>query len=996
MCIRDSYIIDPTPAGAFNFQADAALDNIGFSELTLGCTDPFADNYDPLASIDDGSCLFTGCLDTYASNYCSSCNVNDASLCTYYPCGTLPYLEDLESNSLTAVGYTNINGNEVDGLSFSSAADALVDTVSLQFTGGDNFYGTQTSATAFINNPERQAFANFCLDLSGSASEIDLKFSAGLSSAVANRAWFRVLVNGIVQNESISGIDHFSDANQLSGFTSANANAISYGEYIYELDAFAGQSNVYVTFQAMVNHNVIYGTPGYVWIDDIGAYEVTPCTYYSIQELFSFDNDCNGGTIGNAMVLASNSQSVSGDIYTWITSTGSIYATTQQVTNLAAGTYTVTATDPDNGCNDALQITITEPSAVTIDTAATFLVNTPTVNDSVGLIDISATGGTPCVVSSSLVTHNSTLSSNGSNGVHFNITNTSGVDVTITDFKQGSYSYSGTNTITVYSMPAPYDHTTSTGTWSQVGQSSVTIPTGGTFLDPVYSSQVVLTSLVVIPAGATYGFYVGGSSTVSYATATNAGPLGSSVASDNFLSVSSGHGGVFGSGSFNPRSPVVQVGYGNPGASAYTFVWSNGATTEDISGLGVGSYTVTITDCNGCVGTETFFITAAVDSGCTDPLANNYDPSANLNDGSCQYLGCTDSLASNYVTGANVDDGSCTYNCAYSGYDGDLVIDMHDSFGDGWNGSVLTITNANGDTINTGGSTILTGAENDDSLCVYNGCYEVNVTANTWNGEVSWEILLDGDTVLAAAAPGSPFSGLLEIGTGACNLGCTDSTAQNFDPVAVTDNGSCMYTCADNVVLLNMSDSNGGGWGGSLFSLYDGSGNLVTSTTYGGIFAAWDTLCLADGCYNLVVSSGSNNGGVSWSLSDGSGTVFLAGGAPYADTLCLPTVGGCTDINACNYDVLANTNDGTCDYSCVGCTDPTALNWSGASFTIDDGSCYYCSISTSALVTDATANGAANGVIDLSVSGSYCSSSCLLYTSPSPRDPIGSRMPSSA
>jgi hypothetical protein len=45
-----------------SFTSDAALDMIQFSELAVGCTDPFADNYDPLALIDDGSCLYTGLL----------------------------------------------------------------------------------------------------------------------------------------------------------------------------------------------------------------------------------------------------------------------------------------------------------------------------------------------------------------------------------------------------------------------------------------------------------------------------------------------------------------------------------------------------------------------------------------------------------------------------------------------------------------------------------------------------------------------------------------------------------------------------------------------------------------------------------------------------------------------------------------------------------------------------------------------------------------------
>jgi len=36
------------------------------------------------------------------------------------------------------------------------------------------------------------------------------------------------------------------------------------------------------------------------------------------------------------------------------------------------------------------------------------------------------------------------------------------------------------------------------------------------------------------------------------------------------------------------------------GASGYTFEWSNGATTEDISGLSAGYYEVNVTDANGC------------------------------------------------------------------------------------------------------------------------------------------------------------------------------------------------------------------------------------------------------------------------------------------------------------------------------------------------------------------------------------------------------------
>ena len=48
--------------------------------------------------------------------------------------------------------------------------------------------------------------------------------------------------------------------------------------------------------------------------------------------------------------------------------------------------------------------------------------------------------------------------------------------------------------------------------------------------------------------------------------------------------------------------------------------------------------------------------------GCTDPNANNYNPNATQNDGSCTYnQGCTDPSAYNYDPNAYINDGSCVY-----------------------------------------------------------------------------------------------------------------------------------------------------------------------------------------------------------------------------------------------------------------------------------------------------------------------------------------------
>lgn len=47
--------------------------------------------------------------------------------------------------------------------------------------------------------------------------------------------------------------------------------------------------------------------------------------------------------------------------------------------------------------------------------------------------------------------------------------------------------------------------------------------------------------------------------------------------------------------------------------------------------------------------------------GCTNPSAINYNPAANVDDGSCQYAGCTNPAALNYNPNAAVDDGSCLF-----------------------------------------------------------------------------------------------------------------------------------------------------------------------------------------------------------------------------------------------------------------------------------------------------------------------------------------------
>lgn len=48
--------------------------------------------------------------------------------------------------------------------------------------------------------------------------------------------------------------------------------------------------------------------------------------------------------------------------------------------------------------------------------------------------------------------------------------------------------------------------------------------------------------------------------------------------------------------------------------------------------------------------------------GCTNPIAENYNPNAEEEDGSCKIRGCIDPLSANYHPQANQADDSCIYN----------------------------------------------------------------------------------------------------------------------------------------------------------------------------------------------------------------------------------------------------------------------------------------------------------------------------------------------
>lgn len=122
--------------------------------------------------------------------------------------------------------------------------------------------------------------------------------------------------------------------------------------------------------------------------------------------------------------------------------------------------------------------------------------------------------------------------------------------------------------------------------------------------------------------------------------------------------------------------------------------------------------------------------------------------------------------------------GGCTNN--------PITVNMVDSFGDGWNGSVYTIVNSNGTTVASGG--LPTGSMGSNNHCLPDGCYTMVVTAGSYPGEVSWSIT---GATLGTISGGAPANVAFAVGSSGA-IGCTDPNAANYDPTALCDDGSCL------------------------------------------------------------------------------------------------------------------------------------------------------------------------------------------------------------
>jgi large repetitive protein len=329
--------------------------------------------------------------------------------------------------------------------------------------------------------------------------------------------------------------------------------------------------------------------------------------------------------------------------FSYLWSTG---ATTQAISGIAAGNYSVTVTDALN-CEQSVDGVVTQPDLLQ---AATAVDNVTCFGFANGTIDLTVTGGTtPYSFAWSNGSTSEDLTGLGPNTYNVTVTDANGCTVnrsaTVTEPAILAASSVNTNVtcfggsdgaidLTVTGGLAPYQYSWAHGPVTQdvsgltANTYSVTIVDQNGCVLPFSTSITQSDNFVpTITAGGPTTFCQGGS--VVLTATEGASYLWSTGATTQSITVSTtGNYSVTvttaqGCSGTSSATPVLVNPNPTPTASAIgattfcqggsvqlttgsfsSYAWSNGATTQSITVSTGGSYSVTVTNANGCVGTS--------------------------------------------------------------------------------------------------------------------------------------------------------------------------------------------------------------------------------------------------------------------------------------------------------------------------------------------------------------------------------------------------------
>ena len=165
-----------------------------------------------------------------------------------------------------------------------------------------------------------------------------------------------------------------------------------------------------------------------------------------------------------------------------------------------------------------------------------------------------------------------------------------------------------------------------------------------------------------------------------------------------------------------------------------------------------------------------------------------------------------------------------------------IVVEMYDTFGDGWNGGTYAITDSLGNTVGSGG--LAAGSQGFDTLCLPNGCYTFTLTVASFPAEVNWVLThVDSVNITIDNGGGANYSGVFGLNAICPVPGCTNPIAINYDPSATIDDGSCILPLPNDSCVNGIGIPCGGSIAGTTVgSTPDAGAFCGTSNTAGGVW----------------------------------------------------------------------------------------------------------------------------------------------------------------
>ncbi len=363
-------------------------------------------------------------------------------------------------------------------------------------------------------------------------------------------------------------------------------------------------------------------------------------------------------------------------------------ATTQDIANLAAGSYTVTITN-SAGCTKTATYTVPNNS-VTPTISGTTTPNT-TCNGAEGDIDISVNPPNTYIYA-------------WSNGA---------TSQDLTDVAAGTYTVtvsfgttcSATASFTIANQPnTPTITSTTTPTICELANGDINVSVSGGVSPYTFSwsNGATTEDLNGVLAGS-YSVTVTGANGCTATSTINLSNTNPPINITGVIAANTTCNG--GNGGINITvTPAVP-----PGGGSYTYNWSNGETTEDISNVMEGNYTVTVTGGGACTATASFNI---------PNQPNNPTVTFTTTPSVCE--------EPNGDINVSVSGGVTPYTFAWS--NGETSEDLNDFLAGSY---TVTVTGANGCTAST--TIALT---NDNPPITINGTISPNTSCSGGNGTI--------------------------------------------------------------------------------------------------------------------------------------------------------------------------------------------------------------------------------------------------------------------